>query len=669
MHCKIQSVTALRPSKAQILITSGILFTLAFLIFGRSIDYPFVRFDDGLLIYDNPAIRGISLTNIKTAFSTYDPELYIPLTLLSYQIDFLIGGIKPAIYHLQNILWHAANGVLLTWLIYLLLGLRDQSQIINRQSQIIPLFLGALFISHPLNVEAVAWASARKDLLSTFFAFASMLSYLEWRSSDTKRYFYGSLALFTLGLLCKVTILTLPVLLLLIDVWAKRRINGSMLLEKIPFFALAGVFAVIAIIGKAGQIGSVTMIETILVTSKATVFTLQQYFLPFGFSVLYPFNETIAFSDPRFFLPLLGLIGLLSLLGFLFFAQRKKTHCQCVSTSILALGFFLIALSPSLLNFAKGGTVYITSDRYAYFAQVGVLLGIGWMVLNGIRRDVTPWRLYRKRLPTLAALIVIGILAILSVRQTKTWASSEALFAHAANVSPNSHVAHTNLGNVLTERKEEGNLADAIIHYEKALRIAESLPYNTGPTDPVTSKILSNLGSALRQSGNVSEAVRRYEEAIERNPQNPYALLGLGIIAATEGRMGEAETRYQKTLEVAPKFSPAYLNLGALFSATGRYEEALASFDEGIVIDPFAPQAHFNRGVVLQKLNRLAEARNAYAYAVELAPSFVAARINLGILEANRGKREEAIQQFREVLRYDPGNNKATDALRQLRAN
>ena len=650
-------------TKGQALIIIGILCALAFLLFGRTIDYPFVRFDDGLLIYDNPAIRGISLTNIKTAFSTYDPELYIPLTLISYQVDFLIGGIKPAIYHLQNILWHAANGVLVTWLMYALLKARDQWQIANGKLQIVSLFLGMLFIAHPLNVEAVAWASARKDLLSTFFALASILSYLQWRSSDTKRYFYGSLILFTLGLLCKVTVLTLPVLLLLIDLWAKRRINKSMFLEKIPYIGLSAIFAIVALIGKAGQIGSVTPMETILVTSKATVFTLQQYFLPFGFSVLYPFNETIALSDPRFVIPFLGLIGLLC---FLFFAQRKKTHCRCVSTPILALGFFLIALSPSLLNFAKGGTVYITSDRYAYFAQVGILLGLGMGCMYFLRGDATALRLYRKRLPMMVAVLLIGILATLSIRQTKTWASSEALFSHAVNVSPNSHIAHTNLGNVLTERKAEGNLPAAIIHYEEALQIAESLPYNAGPTDPVTSKILSNLGSALRQSGDISEAVQRYEEAIEKNPQNPYAFLGLGIIAATEGRMGEAETQYRTALEIAPKFSPAYLNLGALFSATGRYEEALASFDEGIVIDPFAPQAHFNRGVVLQKLNRLAEARNAYAYAVELAPSFVAARINLGILEANRGKHEEAIQQFREVLRYDPGNTKALEALRQL---
>jgi len=647
-------------TKGQALIIIGILCALAFLLFGRTIDYPFVRFDDGLLIYDNPAIRGISLTNIKTAFSTYDPELYIPLTLISYQVDFLIGGIKPAIYHLQNILWHAANGVLVTWLMYALLKARDQWQIANGKLQIVSLFLGMLFIAHPLNVEAVAWASARKDLLSTFFALASILSYLQWRSSDTKRYFYGSLALFTLGLLCKVTILTLPVLLLLVDLWAKRKIDKAMFLEKIPFFALSGVFAVIAIIGKAGQIGSVTPMETILVTSKATAFTLQQYFLPFGFSVLYPFNETIAVSDPRFVIPLLGLLGLIGLLCFL--ALKKR-----ILPPILALGFFLIALSPSLLNFAKGGTVYITSDRYAYFAQVGILLGLGMGILHFLRGDVRlGGRLYRKRLPMMVAVLLIGILATLSIRQTKTWASSEALFAHAVKVSPDSHVAHTNLGNVFTERKAEGNLAEAIIHYEEALQIAQSLPYNAGPTDPVTSKILSNLGSALRQSGGVSKAVRRYEEAIEKNPQNPYAFLGLGIIAATEGRMGEAETQYRTALEIAPKFSPAYLNLGALFSATGRYEEALASFDEGIVIDPFAPQAHFNRGVVLQKLNRLAEARNAYAYAVELAPSFVAARINLGILEANRGKHEEAIQQFREVLRYDPGNTKALEALRQL---
>ncbi|TSD00143.1 MAG: hypothetical protein Greene101449_304 [Candidatus Peregrinibacteria bacterium Greene1014_49] len=647
-------------------MTLGILFSLVFLIYGRSIDYPFVRWDDGLLIYDNPAIRGISFKTLGTIFSTYDPELYIPLTLLTYQFDFLIGGIHPAIYHLQNILWHAMNAVLVTWLLYWLLFLRDQSKIANRQSQInvgwIALFLGVLFAVHPINVEAVAWASARKDLLSTFFALGSILLYLQWNTTGNKRWYYGSLTLFTLGLLSKVTILTVPLILLIVDLWSKRRIHKDLFIEKIPFFALSFVFALVAIFGKAGQIGRVTAMETILVPSKAVVFTLGKWLLPSGLSVLYPFNELVAPSDPRFWIPLLSLLGLTCFLGFLFLTKRARTP-------LLAFLFFLFALAPSLLNFAKGGTIYITSDRYGYFAQVGILLGLGMGVMSLLRGDALPVRLYRKRLVPWVMVLIIATCIALSIRQTKTWASSEALFTNVLAHYPTSHVAHNNLGNFLTEHRSEGTLKNAITEYEQALAIAKHLPHREGSTDPVSSKILSNLASALRQSGDPIAAKKFGQEAFEKDPMNPNAHLVLGIIAATEGRMGEAEGQYQTALQIAPKFSPAYLNLGALYSATRRYDEALAVLDQGIVIDPFAPQAHFNRAVVLQKMNRMTEARSGYAKAIDFAPSFIAARINLGILEANRGQTNKAIEQFEAVLGYDPGNAKAMEALRQLQSN
>lgn len=657
-------MTLPRLTKAQMITTVSVLLALSFLIFGRTIDYPFVRFDDGLLIYDNPAIQAINLKTLRAIFSTYDPELYIPLTLLTYQLDFLIGGINPAIYHLHNILWHAMNGVLVTWLLYWLLRIRDQSQIehqqilpAGRQAQIIALILGAIFVIHPLNVETVAWASARKDLLSTFFALGSILAYLQWHASGCKRLFYVSLALFWLGLMSKVTIITLPLIFVLLDHWSGQRVDKKRTLEKMPYFALSIAFAVIALFGKAGQISSVTPMETILVGSKAAMCTLQKIFLPIGLSVLYPYNEAVTIASTALWMPL---VGFLCLLGFLSILAIKRRPIP-----LLCFAFFLIALSPSLFNFSKGGTIYITSDRYGYFAMVGILLGIGSLLLNGIRRDPRPGgRLYRKRLPEVITVIVIAIFMTLSIRQTKTWASSEALFTNAINQYPDAHVAHNNLGNVLTERK---SLPEAIAAYERALAIAEALPHREGATDPVTSKILSNLASTLRQSGETASSKRRYDEALERNPANPYAYLGLGIIAATEGRLGDAEGQYQIALQIAPKFSPAYLNLGALYSSSGRLQEALGAFDHGLAIDPFAPQTHYNRGVVLQKQSRMAEARAAYATAIELAPSFVAARINLGILEANRGHREEAVVQFREVLRYDPDNAKAADALRQLR--
>lgn len=157
-------------------------FIIAALVYGASLHNQFVRLDDGLLIYENQAIQHINPQTIKTVFTTYDPELYIPLTLISYQVDYLLGGIDPFLYHLQNLFWHTLNALLVAWLAYLLI-----------KKEWIALFVGVLFLVHPLHTEAVAWAAARKDVLSTFFFLASTITYLYYRSEERQKYYIASL--------------------------------------------------------------------------------------------------------------------------------------------------------------------------------------------------------------------------------------------------------------------------------------------------------------------------------------------------------------------------------------------------------------------------------------------------------------------------------------------
>jgi hypothetical protein len=130
----------------------GFFAFVGFLIYGASLGNAFVRWDDGLLIYENPAIRGINFSNLKTIFTTYDPELYIPLTLLSYQFDFLVSGTNAAWYHLHSLVLHILNAVLVVGFIKLL-----------TKNTWVSILTGILFLIHPLNTEAVAWASGRKD--------------------------------------------------------------------------------------------------------------------------------------------------------------------------------------------------------------------------------------------------------------------------------------------------------------------------------------------------------------------------------------------------------------------------------------------------------------------------------------------------------------------------
>ncbi|MDD5751517.1 MAG: tetratricopeptide repeat protein [Candidatus Peribacteraceae bacterium] len=616
----------------------GVFFACTFLVYATSLRNAFVRWDDGLLIYENPALRAITPTTLKMIFTTYDPELYIPLTFLTYQIDFLIGGTHATIYHLQNLLWHTLNALLVAWFVTLL-SRRGWAGIL----------CGLLFALHPLHTEAVAWASARKDVLSTFFLLSSLIAYLYYRAAPRRTLFYTSVGLFALGLFAKVTILTLPVLLLLMD-WRDRRTwNTEMITEKIPFFALTIAFAVIAWIGKTGVLGASTLMEKILMIPVSTLFYLQKLFLPIGLSVLYPFTGALTLSRPDVLLPFLALIILLVLMPVTLRWTRE-----------IAFGtlFFLITLSPSLLNFAKGNALYFASDRYAYVPSIGILF-LATLLAAHLRERSLQWQ----RTIQWGSAIVLCLFGILAFRQSLVWKDSTALFENALAHYPSSFVAQNNLGNVA---RYSGDEARAIALYEQALASMQEAGREGPGIERAESKTLANLASAKREQGDPAAAQAAYNRALTLDPENTTAILGLGIIAGLEGRTAEAEASYRRAIAIAPDAATAHLNLGALLVGQGRLSEGIAEYRTTIALNPFYPQAQFNLGIALEKIGKDAEAADAYGEAINLQPKFTAARLNLGILLYNRKKIDEAVEQFEAILHYDPANRQAGAALRQI---
>src|SRR3989344_4256763 len=201
----------------------GGFFLLAMLIYGSSLGNGFVQWDDGLLIYENPAIRGITWTNLKTIFTTYDPELYIPLTLFTYQVDYLIAGTHAAFYHFHALILHTLNVLLVLWFLKRLTG-----------KTALAVVIGLVFMVHPLHTEAVAWSSARKDLLATMFFLLSIIAYMRYREAEKKLLYSASLCAFLLGLLAKVTVLTLPAVLLLFDWKRDGNISRRSLIASLP---------------------------------------------------------------------------------------------------------------------------------------------------------------------------------------------------------------------------------------------------------------------------------------------------------------------------------------------------------------------------------------------------------------------------------------------------
>ena len=569
-------------------------FFIALLIYGHSLQNDFVLWDDSLLIYQNPTVQGLTLHNIKRAFTTYDPELYIPLTLLSYQIDYTIGELSPFIYHFSNLLLHFLNVLLVTWTAYLL----------SRGKRWVAFACGLLFLLHPLHTEAVAWASSRKDVLSTAFFFGSLIGYLYAYGRESKSLWIFSITLFAFGLMAKVNVIMLPIVLLLCDVLLGRSLSFRRVTDKLPYFFLALLFGIIALYGKREIIEHMTALSYLLMAGKSTLFYLQKLFLPTGLSVLYPYLDPITIRSPDFWFPHLVLIPvfLCSLLSFRW-------------NRIIPFGtaFFLATLLPTFTNFAKGGTLYFASDRYAYIPSFGIFFivasGIAWLW------DDSP--LSRGKIIVGACSVVLIILSFFTYRQSMTWRDTEALFNQTLSLYPRSHVAH------------------------------------------------NNIGKLYAQQGRLGEAMEKYRTSIDLLP-SAEGFYNIGLIHTQQGNIDGAITAYRKSIALKPSQPQPHLNLGGLYVKAGRTVEAMAEFRSAAAAEPSFAMPHYNLALLHEEQGNLKEAFEEYKKTIERDPYYLDAYINMANILIDQNYFTEALFLLQKVLEMDPGNAQAKELAREI---
>lgn len=604
---------------------------LAAAIYGPVVTYGFVRWDDALLITDNPAVRAIAPWSLRWIFTHFDPELYIPLTFLTYQFDWLIGGGSAWPFHLGNVLLHTVNALLAAWTALLLLRRKD-----------IALLIGLLFLLHPLHTEAVGWASGRKDVLSAALYFAAFIAYLRHRDRGEAGVPWGSVGFYALALLAKVVAVTLPVALLMVD-WREGRLwRRSQWREKAPYVALAVVFTAVAFIGKEKLVSATTPLQVALMAGKSTLFYLRQMAWPDRLSLLYPYTGDITVAN-------LDLVG--SCAGVLLLVVAALAALRRTRLPLFLLGLYMLTLAPTYMNFSKGKELetYFASDRYAYIPSFAVFLAVA-AALGAL---VDAWPKLRKLLVGIC-IVMLAVLAFLASRQRMTWSSTEALFHNVIATYPAvSHVAHNNLGNAYRLR---GDIAAA----EAEFRLSVALKPLAKPW--------SNLGAVLRLQHRYDEALGAYQQALALEPESPHAHFGNGIVLAELGNFAQAEAEYREAMRLDPTYEEVPTNLGALFAKQGRWEDAAAAYRLALSKNPYYPEAWYNLGIALDALGRKQDAAAAYDRVVALVPGFVAARINYGILLSELGDRDGSIRQFRAILSVNPANATAREALRQLGA-
>jgi tetratricopeptide (TPR) repeat protein len=629
-----------------LLLAATTLF-LYFPITGHS----FVRYDDDEYITANRHVTaGLTWAGVMWAFSTGDACNWHPLTWLSHMVDCQIYGLNPAGHYFTNLLAHLAN----TLLLFVLLSRVTRTTWRSA-------FVAALFALHPLHVESVAWASERKDVLSTLFFLLTLMTYsryAELRDCDSKSpdngtpepgrpqkaalFFYCvSLLLFTAGLMAKPMVVTLPFVLLLVDYWPLRRFQFSspaqmptrsrLLIEKVPFFFLAVAASIITLlVQRAG--GATYSLERIPVYTRlanaamAYVRYLSKTFWPADLAVFYPYQEHWPLLSVALALVILLLVSTLCVL--------KKEH------RYLFVGWFwfLGTLVPTI------GLVQVGSqsmaDRYMYIPSIGLFVFIVWGL-----NDASLLVRNRKFLLSLGAAAALCSSMICTAHQLSYWKNDQTLFQHAFEVTEDNYVAYVHLADAADAAGDQTRALDLCLN---AVRIR-----------PCFAEGHYNAGTYLMEMRRMDEAVAHLEEAIKINPRFARAHENLGVALVTKGRVDDAISHLSKAIELEPESPRAHYSLGTTLLKASKLKDAEAEISQSLRLDPKNAEAHMNLGVALVLQGQAVQALDHFAEAVRLAPNNAEARFNLGVALLEQKKPAEAAEQFTQELRLKPAEAKA----------
>jgi tetratricopeptide (TPR) repeat protein len=493
-------------------------------------NYSFVNLDDPYYVQDNPLVR----ENPLAAFTTIHAGYWIPLTWISYQIDYQISGLAPGGYHRTNLLLHAANVLLLFILLCRLTGATLPSG-----------FAAALFALHPLQVESVAWVTERKDVLSTFFGLLALHAYAGYAVRPSIFRYLLVMIWLALGLLAKPMLVTLPFVMLLIDYWplnrlrlgwfessrptrpyqpappAREQCDGSrtpdlapsasslalraskLFLEKLPIFALAVAASIVTIIAQhegnaVRTLGEFSLTARVGNALLSFIGYLEKIVWPFDLAVFYPHPGVPSFSHVA-----VATLLLAGITGLVFWRRRQQPF---LLVGWLWFAGTLIPVSGVVQAGWQG-----MADRFLYVPSIGLFVAFAFTV-----RHLTPIGNARRAICTLQlplALAIISLLILRSANQVANWRDSLTLWEHASRATPDNFYTRF------------------------------------------------SYGAALLDAGRVEEAAEQFVRSVELKPDHPFGHYELGLARREQGRMDEAIACWTAAVRLAPDYAEARLAL------------------------------------------------------------------------------------------------------------
>ena len=583
-----------------------LLAVATFALYSPAIWHPFIfNYDDDNYVTNNSHVQaGLVWDTASWALRSTEYSNWHPLTWLSHALDYTLYGLNPHGHHLTNVLFHMLNVVLLFLLWARATGATGRS-----------LLMAALFAVHPFNVESVAWIAERKNVLSTFFFLLTLGAYGWYALKPGLKRYFVVVALFVLGLAAKPMVVTLPCVLLLLDFWPLRRIQGwgqwpadaafavpqarfsRLVLEKLPLFALATADGAVTIFAQRSG-GAMGLVLPLGVRLENAVYAYALYlwkaFWPARLAVFYP-HPGAALAVWQIGLAALFVLTVTTLVW------RQRFARPYLLTGWL---WFLGTLVPVIGLIQVGQQA--SADRYAYIPLIGIFVMMVWGAA-----DLADHRQLSFRSRARIAAIVLAIFVLFTCDQLRYWRSAVDLWAHTVDVTKDNFFAEQNLGAALlaSDRYQE-----ALPHFEKAVKLR---PFEAGGH--------LNLGGDFALIDRPRDAIVEYETAIPL-VSNPNMLIPayntLGRLYAEMGNYEKARASYQQALRINPDRTDVREGLAKVELSDAMRNAAESPTAEG----------YLRLGQVLQQADRFAEARVAYEQALELNPKLGEAKRALDAL-------------------------------------
>jgi tetratricopeptide (TPR) repeat protein len=624
------AVAAQRPQQedqrrnwALCLLLAVVVFAVYFPVFS----HPFVIYDDVDYVSQNHQVQqGLTLETFRWALTSMQFSNWHPLTWMSHALDCDLFGLDAGGHHFTSLLLHAIDAVILFLLLWRMTGKTGRS-----------LMVAALFALHPVNVESVAWVAERKTVLSMLFLLLALWAYLWYaRKPDIGRHACVD-TLFVLALAAKPMAVTFPFILLLLDYWPLQRIKTwqlpseiiplpqlpplRLLMEKLPLFALSAASCTVTVIAQhrvaIQSMEAFPLRDRVVNALFSYVMYLWKAVWPVRLSVFYaPQGSRLAIWQSALCLAFLAAISIL-----VWRERRSRPYF------LFGWLWYLGTLVP-MIGIVQVGDQGM-ADRYAYLPYVGIFIAAVWGLADLAQmRRIEPRRI-DKRWSAAAACAVLLVLSFLTRRQLRYWESSQALFTHSLQVTPDNYVGEDIVGTALLEEE-------------------------FGATGQKCSP----------------EARLHFQNAVRINPEDALGHIDLGFCRETQGNLQEAIKEYQAALQVARgKFlrKRALINLGGLYRVLRQFTLARNCYNECLQVDPGDQDARNGLARVdkEEKMPSLEETMAALSRAAAEHPD-AKLYLQLGNLQRAAGRVPEALISYQRAFSLDPNLTEARVALEEL---